>query len=146
MSNRYGFNPYSRDTRGYSQNWNRGFNGRNMQFAGGRQMQQKKRSGASFGYAQGDADRPYIRGWKYSRRVGLMKVIAGPNKKTKRSTSKNGRQWEGWTAKVQTDFGTQLYNALYDVDKKRVFIQDLGLILNPSAPNGGYCGSFFRRK
>lgn len=42
---------------------------------------------------------------------------------------------------VNKDSGmTQTIGALWDDQKHRVKFQDLGLVANPSAPNGGYWG------
>lgn len=140
-------NNYQRSNNGY---YARSYNSGNFR-SGYRpqynqQRPQKKRSGAKFGYAQGDSDRPYITGWNASRRNGLTSFIAGPNKKTKRVESKNGRKWENWTCKVTNGYTTKLVNCLFDVQNQKVIINDFGIVINPKAPNGGYCGRFTRRK
>lgn len=145
--NNYGFSPYrynnSRD--GYNrQSFSKGYRNWRPDWQG--QQPAKKHSGAKFGYSNGEADRPYVRGWKFDKTHGLRAFIAGPNKKTKRVTSKNGREWENWTCKATTPHGVQLFNALYDVQKKRVYINDLGIVMSPNGGTGGYTGPYFRKR
>ena len=145
--NNYNFSPFrynnTRDgfnrnsfTRGYNNSWRPQHN----------QQPAKKHSGATFGYVQGEATRPYVRGWKFDKTHGLRAFIASPNKNPKRVKSKNGREWENWTAKCTSPHGVQLYNALYDVSKKRVYINDLGLVMSPNGGSGGYTGPYFRKR
>lgn len=145
--NRHGFSPYASQGQqgGYNRNWNQGFNPNPGRMFVPRQQSQKKHSGCKFGMTH-VSDKPYVRGWKFDKTHGFRTFIAGPNKKTKRVQSENGKDWENWTVKVSFPNGTQLYNALYDVSKRRVYIQDLGLMMSPSGGAGGYVGPFFRRK
>ncbi|MBN8863275.1 MAG: hypothetical protein J0H92_07885 [Sphingobacteriales bacterium] len=143
--NRYGFSPYR------SNGWNNGGGGYNRGFNRGgnyrpQQRQQKKHSGCKFGYSNGDQERPHVRGWKFDKTHGMRAFIAGPNKKTKRTTSRSGQTWENWTVKVTGPHGVQLYNALYHHEKKRVYINDLGIVMSPNGGSGGYVGPYFRRK
>ncbi len=108
--------------------------------------QGKKKSGAKFGFSNGEADRPFVRGWRVTRRFGLITYLCGPNKKTKRVTSKTGKEWENWTCKIQFgDGNSRLISCLYNPQSKKVTISELGLVINPNAPNGGYCGTFIKR-
>ena len=152
-NNRNSFGNFQRNNGGgwaqapYRQNYGGGYNQPSrFNQDSFRQRPQKKHSGAKSGYAHGDQSRPYIRGWKFDKTHGLRAFICSPNKKTKDVTSKNGKTWANWTAKVTTPNGVQLYNCLYNYETKTVFINDLGLILRPSSPNGGYVGPFFKRK
>lgn len=144
--NSYGFSPYysGGSGNGYNRNWNQGFKRTNNYRVNNNQP--KKHSGCTAGFSHGDATKPYVRGWKFDKRFGLRNFIAGPNKKTKRSTSKNGREWENWTAKMQTGEGVKLFNCLYDCFNKKVIIGDLGFVMNPKAANGGYVGPYYKRK
>lgn len=116
-----------------------GYNGGN---AGNRQA--KKRSGCTRGFSNGDQASPYVRGWNASKVHGITSIICGPYKKTKNVTSKSGKTWENWVAKVQVGRGKEyLTDCMYDVQKGRVIIQSLGFVLNP---NTNYCGTFSKRK
>ena len=104
----------------------------------------KKRSGCKNGFANADQSAPYVRGWNASRRNGFTTIIAGPYKNTKKVTSKTGRVWENWCAKVQN--GRQapyLVSCLFDVSSGRVIINQLGMVMNPRT---NYCGTFTKRK
>ncbi|WP_162903357.1 hypothetical protein [Taibaiella koreensis] len=135
-------------------NWGRGFGyGRWRQSSGGgynqqyEQRQQKKRSGAKFGYSKGDNTRPYVRGWRATRRYGLITYICGPNKGTHVTTSGSGRDWENWTCKITFgDGNSRLCSCLYDRTSQKVVISELGIVINPKAANGGYCGRFGKKR
>lgn len=109
---------------------------------------QKKHSGAKFGFVHGEEGRPYVTGWNYSKSRGMVSIICSPYKgkssETKRRTSKSGKVWENWKAKVKHErtMQTVWYNCLYDVNGRKVIIKDLGMVIKPSSPNGGYCGRF----
>lgn len=117
----------------------------------GRQFQaKKKRSGCKFGMYQNQKQRrdgdgeaqPYVAGWRASRGV-ITSILATPYKGTDSHKSKTGIVWQNWVAKVRV--GTQqpyLTSALYNTMTRKVTIKALGYVLNPNAPNGGYCGSY----
>ena len=130
----------------YNNNYNRGYNNNYRNNNNYKQRTQKKHSGASFGYAHGDQEKPYIRGWKFDRRNGLRSFIASPYKGTKRIRSKSGREWENWVVKITLSNGQQiLKSGLYDVANRKVIIKDLGFVMNPKAKNGGYTGTFIQK-
>ncbi|SJZ94765.1 hypothetical protein, partial [Sediminibacterium ginsengisoli] len=105
----------------------------------------RKRSGCTSGVS-GDSRKPWVRGWKASRQ-GFVTIICGPNKGTNVHESRTGRNWENWTATVQVGMAAPyLVSCLYDQSTGKVSIEKLGLVLNPKAPNGGYCGRFGQPK
>lgn len=109
--------------------------------------QPKKHSGCRFGQT---GDKPYVHGWKYDRRNGLRSFIAGPyegkKSSTKRFTSKSGKEWENWAVKITLSDGQTIWKqCLYQVASRRVFIQDMGLMMSPNSPNGGYVGPMKRK-
>lgn len=84
---------------------------------------------------------PYINGWNYSRRNGMVKVIAVP---TKNPETKSERS-EKWVATIQRQgLPKQTVTAFYNLDTHKLTIPDMEWVLNPNAPNGGYCGKYFR--
>jgi hypothetical protein len=109
--------------------------------------QGKKHSGAKFGYCLGEQSRPFVRGWRFSRRFGMITYMCSTYKNTKRVTSKSGKEWENWCCVITfADGKTQLTSCLYNVQAKKVVLSSLGLVINPSAPNGGYCGKFTKSR
>lgn len=102
----------------------------------------KKHSGCKFYENSG---KPFIAGWNYSTRNGMRKFIASPyegkTSSTKRTESKSGKHWENWRVKITLSDGQQIWHScLYDVQNRRVFINDLHLMMSPKSPNGGYIG------
>jgi hypothetical protein len=125
-------------------NYNNSYN--NGGYNQGQNRPKKKRSGAKFGYSNGNAATPFVRGWKATRRFGLITYLCVPYKITRTHTSGSGKEWENWMLKIQfADGKTELKSCLYNVQSKKVIINDLGMVINPNAPNGGYCGSFVKR-
>lgn len=136
-------NNYSRGSRG--NDYNRSGNGYNKRRSSG-----KKKSGASFGYADGEKDRPFVRGWNIVNGV-LHSYIAGPyeskTSKTNRVQSASGKEWENWAVKVTPKGGKSFFvSGMFDVQAKKVIIQELGIVMNPKGGPGGYTGSFYIRK
>ncbi len=139
-SNGGGGGGYQQNNYGRS-NYNNGGNYYNN--GGGGQRQVKKHSGSKTGYSHGQQDHPYVTGWNYSRRNGMTKIICGPYKNTKKVTSKTGKVWENWCAKIQV--GNQqpyLCSCMFDVQNRKVVIHQLGWVLNPAK---NYCGTFTKR-
>lgn len=129
-----------------SNGYNSGFNRSN--FNNG---PKKKHSGAKFGYTHGDASKPYVSAWNYSKQRGLISLIASPyvgkNSRTKEHRSGNGRVWENWRVKVfvKRTMQTLWFGCLYDTSTQKITIPDMGFVLNHKAPNGGYCGTFRKK-
>lgn len=129
---------------GFSPNYQQN---QNMNAARGQAMQQfgRKKSGAKSGVTK--SGKMYVNGWKVMQGQGIVSVIAGPTKDTDQHTSKTGRIWENWCAKITKPFSKpELVSCLYDTMTGKVIIGDLGLVLNPKAPNGGYFGKFGGKK
>lgn len=138
------YNNYGGGGRNYS---DRGYNGRNRDGGSGysdrpryRDERPKKRSGAKFGISQ-KTKRPYIQGWKASK-DGMIKIIAGPTKKGKVS-----EQSEQWVCNVTVGYAAPVtMTAFYNINSKKLTIPDMSFVLNPGAPNGGYCGPFYKSR
>lgn len=103
--------------------------------------EQKKHTGAKSGYDKNG--QPYTTGWNYSRANGLVTFLATPYAKSKESTSGSGRSWLNVMVKVsrkmQKDF---IVSGMMDLRSGMVTIQELGIVINPKAKNGGYCGKY----
>lgn len=128
---------------------NGGYNGNNGGHNGNNQPR-KKHSGAKWVPIRKGANKgkEAVSAWNFSRRKGLVSVLITPWDKTHEIKAKtSGRLWQNWMAKVfYKDIGmTQLFGAMFDPAKRKFFIKELGWVVNPQAPNGGYCGTFIKR-
>jgi hypothetical protein len=103
--------------------------------------EQKKHTGAKSGFDKNG--NPYTTGWNYSRANGLVTFLATPYGKSKEVESRSGRSWLNVMVKVsrkmQKDF---IVSGMMDLRSGMVTIQELGIVMNPKAKNGGYCGKY----
>ena len=100
-----------------------------------------KRSGCKSGTGP-KFGKPYLSGWRL--RYGVMVgILAFPYEGTQTHDGQN-HQWENWVAKVTKDGVPEqgVVPCLYDVTTGKVIIKSMGIVMNPKAPNGGYCGTF----
>lgn len=105
------------------------------------QREQKKHSGAKFGNDKNG--KPYVSGWNYSRRNGLVSFLAVPYNGTSEHQSKSGKTWLNVMVKVNPSMSKPfITSGLMDMASKKVIINELGIVMNPNAPRGGYCGKF----
>lgn len=101
---------------------------------------QKKHSGCKAGVDRNG--NPYVRGWNYSRRNGLVTYYCSPYKNTSEHESQSGRMWHNWMVRIQKNGQKQqLASCLYDPQKRMVTISEVGFVLNPQT---NYCGHFGR--
>lgn len=110
---------------GYTRNYQRG----QFNYGSARPNENFKKSGAKFslinkGRWKG-AD--IINAWKKTK-YGLMKLQATPYSDEVVS-SKNGRNYMKYIAVITHNYNQQKYTCLYDIDRKRLVIKDLGLIV-----------------
>jgi len=104
------------------------------------QRAQKKHSGAKF--KRSDATgHPCTTGWNKSR-AGFFTFLCVCTKASKEGETQYGK-WvsvmcivQNLTAKTEP----QKFSGMMNPDTGRVTISDLNMVLNPAAPNGGYCG------
>jgi hypothetical protein len=137
QGNNSNFSPYA----GQNQRpYNQGFN--NAPRGGSQNFQPKKHSGAKGGNDKNG--NPYVRGWNFSKRNGLRAFFCSPYKNTtKHEAEKSGRVYENWMCKVTLSDGqTFIKGCLYEAATGKVTISDMGMVINPRANNGGYCGTF----
>lgn len=136
--NNYG---YSRQGYGYnrqSSGYNRSSGYSNYQGGGYQQQQQvRKRSGAKIQFKDGA---PIVSAWKKNRQ-GFYVLYARPYKNTKISESKNGKTWANLFVTItnRTTMEVRNYSGLFDMDKKRLYIKDLNMIVTTGG-SGGYWG------
>jgi hypothetical protein len=150
MSGRYnyGFSPYQQNNRndyqqrssfrgnssGYRPSQNNGF-----------RPEPKKHSGCTSGI--GKNQQPYIRGWKYGKRTGLMSFFVSPYKGTSKHSSASGNIWYNWMAKVQyADGRSEIFPCLVNEQKNKAILRKMGFVMNTKGGKGGYVGPFFIRK
>lgn len=106
------------------------------------EQQQKKRTGA-----KATADKrngsPVTTGWNYSKRHGLVTFLCVTTKKSDIHKSKSGKEWINVMVKVRYPMQPeQTTNGLMDKMTGKVIIQSMGIVINPKAKNGGYCGRY----
>ncbi|WP_131537999.1 hypothetical protein [Pedobacter nototheniae] len=86
---------------------------------------------------------PVTTGWNYSRRNGLVTFLCVTTKNTEVHTSKSGKEWLNVMVKVSKKMcKDELVSGLMERHTGKVIVKELGIVLNPKAPNGGYCGQF----
>lgn len=137
---------YNNYNGGYSRNYNnrgysRGYNG-----GGGYQERRepKKHSGARY-MASSKNGNPVIAAWNYSRKLGVVSILIAPYKGSKKVKSKSGREWGVWMCSIKGKaVSPQNFPVLVDLSSHKAIIREWGWVVNPGAPNGGYCGTFSR--
>ncbi|MCY1559338.1 hypothetical protein D9M68_963640 [compost metagenome] len=75
----------------------------------------------------------------------MVTFFCRPYKGTKKSKSTNGREWHNWFVTIKQGFNEVKTSGLYDPAKQFVLIKEYGLVVNPKARNGGYCGTNKKR-
>ena len=99
-----------------------------------------KHSGSASGVGKAG---PWVNGWNYSKRDGMTKIFCHRYKGSHTGTSKIGKRWEVWIAQITVGKNEPyIQPCLHYPDTGRVIINSLGFVLNPKAPNKGYCGTF----
>src|ERR1043165_1292605 len=140
QGNNYSYQPNNfRGGNYYQGNGPRGYNNNQQN------RQQKKHSGAKLSPITKGTQQSgmCIVAWNYSRGKGLVKCLIVPYKGTKQHDSKTGKIWENWMVKINyTKTGQELTkSALVQVtpngDVIKAFVNHMGWVVNPKAPNGG---------
>ena len=73
----------------------------------------------------------------------MVTFYACPYGKTKIVTSATGRSWGNWMVRVKTAMGKEfIVGGMHDTNSNMVTVREMGFVMNPKAPNGGYCGRF----
>lgn len=137
-----GGNNYSRNYNGGGRSYNGGGRSYSRSNYNGGGRPKKKHSGCRAGVDRNG--NPYVRGWNYSRRNGLVTYYCSPYKNTSEHESGNGRTWHNWMVRIQKNGEKQqLASCLYDPQKRMVTISEVGFVLNPQT---NYCGHFGRSR
>lgn len=102
------------------------------------QQRAKKRSGAKF-VSDGKGLNTNISAWNYSKEKGLVSVLVFPTKYSDQPSKSGGLKL---CAKVnfKRTGQTTLMSAVQSSKNDKIYIAALGWVINPKAPNGGYCG------
>ena len=112
-------------------------------------QQFQKKSGAGMGqYTNKKGERiPYVNGWKKSKE-GFITIMCNPYKDTeKHQSKKSGLTYENWIAEIKVGANRPyILPVLYRVDTCKIIIDQLSMVINPKALNGGYCGTFIKSK
>ncbi len=104
----------------------------------GKEVPVYKKSGAKKGITKNGGR--YTSGWRARKGFGLTSYFCAPTKNTTEVTSKVGKLWlTSISVKiVNKDMSmSTLAWGLMESSTGKVIIQDLGLVINPNAPNGG---------
>ncbi len=109
------------------------------------QEEQKKHSGCkqviiSKGQYEGSTA---FSGWNYSKARGLLSFFAAPYNGTHETKGKvNGNLHLNYILKITNKRTMQIHimPCLYNKSTGKVTCMKLNLVMNPKAPNGGYCG------
>lgn len=130
------FTPYNRSYQNSRYNNMRSYRGA---------QQPRKRSGARITFK--DETTPIISAWKKDR-FGFHVLYARPYSKTKRTKSKSEKRWLNLFVTITNRSTMQetKCSGMFDLDRQRLYISDLNLIVNPKAPNGGYFGKHISRR
>lgn len=128
-------NGYNRSYSNYSRGNNRSYNNYNRQ--------PRKRSGAKIKMMDGN---PVISAWRKNK-SGFYTLYARPYKGTKDRSSKNGKNWLNLFVTITNRTSMQTHNCsgLFDVDRRRLYIKDLNMIVTEGG-QGGYFGTHIRRR
>lgn len=128
-------NGYNRSYSNYSRGNNRSYNNYNRQ--------PRKRSGAKIKMMDGN---PVISAWRKNK-SGFYTLYARPYKGTKDRSSKNGKNWLNLFVTITNRTTMQTHNCsgLFDVDRRRLYIKDLNMIVTEGG-QGGYFGTHIRRR
>jgi len=101
----------------------------------------RKHSGAKIVHDKKKPERPCLTAWNYSKRLGLVTLIAcqaSTDFKVKKPEHAHSIKWH---VKITIPMqGDKTYVGSWHTEKQKLYIPELGLVVNPSAPNGGYFG------
>lgn len=131
--------------RGGYNNYQRGGYNNNFQGGGYINQQPPKRSGCKMTKYTPQSGKNagqemfVMSGWRKTK-TGFYVVKANP-------TSKSQQGPKGYIGSIAVEITNrstgqkQFYWAVYHPDQKKVRIPDIGWVMNPNAPRGGYCGT-----
>jgi len=143
-NNGYSFNSWG-DGFSRAPRSNRGYSGRRGYGNRGNGRPAKKHSGARYIDSTKNGN-PVITAWNYSRKAGLLSILIAPYKGSRIVQSKSGREWAVWMCSIEGKGVRDHFPVLVEMRTKRAIIQNgYGWVVNPSAPNGGYCGTFTKK-
>ncbi|MFT4224340.1 hypothetical protein [Dysgonomonas sp.] len=136
-NNSGGYGNYNRGGYGYNNYRNSGYS------RGYGNRQPRKRSGAKIKMMDGN---PVISAWRKNK-SGFYSLYARPYKGTKDRSSKNGKNWMNLFVTITNRTTMQTHNCsgLFDVDRRRLYIKDLNMIVTEGG-QGGYFGTHIRRR
>jgi len=101
----------------------------------------KKKTGSKTGVFDNGAR--WTNGWNVSKANGLVKLFAKQWSGSTESVSKSGRKWSTVIIEMTKKWGKkEVVFGLMDVQTGQTIIKDMQVVLNPKAPNGGYCGQY----
>jgi hypothetical protein len=109
------------------------------------QHAQKKHSGAKFKSSDKNGN-PCTTGWNKSRFAGFVTFLCVVTSKSVKSESDRGNKYISVMVKVRKQMSPEeTTNGLMNTATGQVTIQSMGVVINPKAPNGGYCGRYGKK-
>lgn len=136
-------NYYSRYNSGYNRNYGNYSRGYSRSYGSYGSSRTRKRSGAKIKMMDGN---PVISAWRKNK-SGFYTLYGRPYKGTKDRSSKNGKNWMNLFVTITNRTTMQTHNCsgLFDVDRRRLYIKDLNMIVTEGG-QGGYFGTHIRRR
>lgn len=119
-------------------NYNNNYQQKPKKHSGAKHTKYFPTTGVNKGFEQN-----IVNAWKLSKNKELIKVTAV-------TTSKSKESEKGWFGSVAVTFVNTVTGAKFfywgtmQKSTGKVIVQDLALVINPKAPNGGYCGTFVK--
>lgn len=144
---------YNWPQRGNSYSYNRGGYGNNygsrqgFSFGGYNSNSQrpKKRTGAKF-KAKDKNGNPCTTGW-HKGKYGFTKFLCVVTKSSVESESKKGNRYISVMVVVQRDMlPPSKTSGLMNTSTGKVTVESMGIVINPGAPNGGFCGKYGNKR
>nr|WP_319398211.1 hypothetical protein [uncultured Carboxylicivirga sp.] len=84
-------------------------------------------------------------GWNKSRK-GFMSFIASPHKTKSKIKHPNGGNTELWMVKITMGIQEVWHTGFFNPTTKKLTIPALTMVANPNAANGGYFGTYLKRR
>ena len=119
-----------------------------QEFQDRRQFKKHTAAGHKEGKTKAGRDYKITWGWNVSKGGGLVSYLAKNYAKSHMVESKNGRKWLTVivVATLARTKDTKIKPGLMDLQTGKVIVKDWKLVINPKAPNGGYCGTFMQSR
>lgn len=104
----------------------------------------KKSTGAKLHSRYGSENGVFITAWNKGKKAKIFR--SEKQSEIAPTVSQSGKDWVSVTIVVQERFKNNVVvSGLLDASNHKVYIREWNMIVNPSAPNGGYWGQHIRK-